>query len=1243
MTSEHLPILMRLRKAWTLLCRAAAALKETPPREGTLEALTPVILGPEDSRRYEQELATAMTNPLVRNIAITGSYGAGKSSLIKTFKANHPEYVYASVSLATFRKEGVITVNSDEIKEHSEEPGQIQKGDGAAGDLIERIEQTIVQQLLYSVSANKLPKTRLKRIVQTSTKRVLAVTALVATGILAGARLYLPLIQTPETLKEDGIIDAIRMIPVLPSLAAVTALFLYALWSIVKSLSGLHIDGWAIKGGKLETLQHGSVLHKNVDEIIYCFQNSSIEVVVIEDLDRFGIQDVFFRLREINAIINQSPQVGRPVRFLYALNDELFAGSEKTKFFDVILPIVPVVNKENSHDKMAELLKLRTFNGTSHLERLDPEMLETICYRIDDMRLIKNIVNEFDLFSQVLMENINLHWNKLFAMTVIKNLHSDQYWGLSKRSGETYAIIAGFTEWRRYRTATLNEERQALENKLATKAQDIAKSLAELRAIVWFDLQQRGGTSSLYILNGHGAQYTLNQFVTDEVFSEFASSTQVQYLSNGSGRMGNQLKTSESLVALKYDYRCSAIETDDSELVSEINEKSRQLSAIQQITLSQALRDGYQEQVQEKLSKHETIRYLLVSGHLDQDYTDYLGHFYGHKIDREDMNLILTLRQGETVDLFTPIANPAKFVKKLSLEHIDRGRGLIADLLSYLCVSYINGDHVKLQMLQKILDDAAEYIRDFLLILDQASHTGTQRPIVRATYSLRPSLFSDALEHLRDKDASSKSRIVFELLDNLSALELQGLHDRKSLIESISELEDVSQIVPKLVQPAGGWTWIKLAGIRFSNLDNTTSTEQLETLIKEDALAPTLEMLRLVASKTIQPGDVPSIVSIQSLLLSQVTGAEVFVNENAAAIILEILSQEKIIPENETSVLFAANLLSEDTDIVQALFNNTDYKILTPEKLPSYLWESAVEQGRLAEPYMVVSLYNIIQQKNYESESLSKTIAEYITSNAVGISERIRLSTDAYEDFAHLVAVDPSFSDATACLLLMGLEIYNPDTLGNRASSARIQMMAEHRILALSPGMIKMVLDQPRTTQTAYFAGWWESIAQTHVEDDIPLGTVMGMFSRGALRLDDAIRLTSRFDADEFTQLSSDVPIFTELARSANHQGVVFPANLSRASALILYHYEPNNQDAAEILIQGIPLMDWASISEVLRRFGNGLETLKPHSRFAIPSSDVTDRILSALHRRRFVSRLDDYTTRAGDKEKRGYVRKNLT
>ncbi|WP_160318667.1 hypothetical protein [Xanthomonas arboricola] len=183
----------------------------------------------------------------------------------------------------------------------------------------------------------------------------------------------------------------------------------------------------------------------------------------------------------------------------------------------------------------------------------------------------------------------------------------------------------------------------------------------------------------------------------------------------------------------------------------------------------------------------------------------------------------------------------------------------------------------------------------FLSILDQASHTGTQRPIVRATYSLRPSLFSDALEYLREKDATSKSKMVFELLDNLSALELQSLPDRKSLIKSISELEDVSQIVPKLVQPAGGWTWIKLAGIRFSNLDNTTSAEQLETLIKEDALAPTLEMLRLVASKTM-PGGVPSIVSIQSLLLSQVTGAEVFVNENAVAIILEILSQEKNYP-----------------------------------------------------------------------------------------------------------------------------------------------------------------------------------------------------------------------------------------------------------------------------------------------------------------------------------------------------------
>jgi hypothetical protein len=80
----------------------------------------------------------------------------------------------------------------------------------------------------------------------------------------------------------------------------------------------------------------------------------------------------------------------------------MFVVGEKTKFFDLIVPVIPVINSENSQEKMMELLNHRTFKSKPLGEHLDRRLMETVCYYIDDLRLVKNIVNEFDMFSNIL-------------------------------------------------------------------------------------------------------------------------------------------------------------------------------------------------------------------------------------------------------------------------------------------------------------------------------------------------------------------------------------------------------------------------------------------------------------------------------------------------------------------------------------------------------------------------------------------------------------------------------------------------------------------------------------------------------------------------------------------------------------------------------------------------------------------------------------------------------------------------
>ena len=101
-------VIGQCKRYWTALVKAVHAARDflaVPSGTNVFEPLTPVLLDPRWSHRYESELLSALRNDQVRNIAITGEYGAGKSSVIRTFVERHPELEFAFISLAAFGKD----------------------------------------------------------------------------------------------------------------------------------------------------------------------------------------------------------------------------------------------------------------------------------------------------------------------------------------------------------------------------------------------------------------------------------------------------------------------------------------------------------------------------------------------------------------------------------------------------------------------------------------------------------------------------------------------------------------------------------------------------------------------------------------------------------------------------------------------------------------------------------------------------------------------------------------------------------------------------------------------------------------------------------------------------------------------------------------------------------------------------------------------------------------------------------
>ena len=80
----------------------------------------------------------------------------------------------------------------------------------------------------------------------------------------------------------------------------------------------------------------------------------------------------------------------------------------------------------------------------------DKNDFETFLYQIsifiDDLRVLKNIVNEFKVYKEIHKNNIKIDYKQLLALIIYKTLNSSDFNNLVKSKGELYTQIKNSLE-----------------------------------------------------------------------------------------------------------------------------------------------------------------------------------------------------------------------------------------------------------------------------------------------------------------------------------------------------------------------------------------------------------------------------------------------------------------------------------------------------------------------------------------------------------------------------------------------------------------------------------------------------------------------------------------------------------------------------------------------------------------------------------------------------------------------------
>lgn len=682
-----------------------------------------------DLKTYEQAIDFAFNNDDVNNIAISGAYGSGKSSIIETYKKSHSGNKYITISLAHFNDD-----NRNNKKESTGNPAIVKKaGEDAKANIITcnnsnietTLERKIINQLIHKVPYEKIPHTGFKLKSNINNKNIILTTIGIIALLVSLCHLLL-FDKWAEYVKhfKVPIIKCIFNITIyqwFPTITAVICLVIISIGIhfIVKAQYNRNIfKSLKFKDAEIELYEDDnteSYFDKYLNDILYIFENCDENVFIFEDLDRFDSVLIFERLREINNLVNfkveqtnieieklnekklKHPKINhfrklksckKHIKFFYLLRDDIFISKERTKFFDFLIPIVPVVDGSNSYEKVLKFFKDDVDNN-----ELETQFLSDLSLYVDDMRLLENIYNEFEIYKNQLNDT-KRNYNKLLALIVYKNIFPKDFADLQLGRSFINAIFKTKTQLVKASIEKIDLEISAKKDYLSLVKNEVAKDLRELNLI--FD-----NDSSRY-----DSRYLYNRSLTVEAKKEKTSREKII-----KDRLANP--DLEKLI----EEEIKKLEKDK-ELLKSSHIKELLNNETGKIAFSAIYKNFLNEKNEYKEVKRNEyfglLKYLVRYGYIDEYYSDYITYFYPESISLQDKNFVISVIEHKPLEFNYELNNPKTIVDRIRIIDFKENEVLNYQLVTYLLNTKKYSEQLECVLLQIKDNKNIEFIYGYL-------------------------------------------------------------------------------------------------------------------------------------------------------------------------------------------------------------------------------------------------------------------------------------------------------------------------------------------------------------------------------------------------------------------------------------------------------------------------------------------------------------------------------------------------
>lgn len=946
---------------------------------------------------YRKALDWALKNRSkfdIKNIALTGPYGSGKSSILKSYitTCTDKDLHFLSISLATFKEEE--SKDSEPQKE----------------DLLRQIELSILQQIFYREEDSSIPDSRFRKIKNYTKNDLRNSTIVLSIFFFSLFNLIYPelLEGLLKTKFPNWLTYVLRYFSLLMSAAGLVVI----IYKSIRVFSGIKLSKLNIQNAEIEISEkvNKSILNHHIDEIIYFFEVTDYNVVIIEDLDRFKQTEIFTKLREINLLLNSSKKIKRSIVFIYAVRDDMFKDqNERTKFFDFVIPVIPVINPSNSSQKLLERKELIEFGISENL-------IDTVSLFIDDMRLLHNIVNEFYLYHQKL--NKGLNQDRLLGIVVYKNMFPKDFTLLSKNEGDLYQAIHNKQQYISIETKKLDERINAVKEDIKVLENLKIKDIKELRYMyLLFFINELPGFKSFNI---DGTDVTPDQMVADKNFDRLISAkAQYRFISYHYGERTSDITTSLSAVEKKVDNRYTyserkkQIEDWNSNRVEAIKHEIQQLelekSRIKNLRVEEVLAKGHLEINISDEKQKRLVATLLRNGFINEDYLDYVSLFYEGSITKEDHQFLINVKSQTATDFNHKLRKISRLIPKINENEFDKEYILNYSLIDEILASS-SYQNIRSKILLKLKDESDVSIKFIEGYLDSGQNIP---PFIWHITKVWTNIWT-FLETKSNFSSERKLRYFKLIIENADVTDIRRLYESEYFKSYLLQQRNFLSIIPQIERLK---KVIETLNIKFTDLDvSETPKDFLQYVLNGKYYTINIQMIKVMLSLSKNFNETDFDTKNYSALLN--SGADIlmeYIHENINDYVKNVyLKLSDNIQDEEEALSELLN--NEDLTLENKLFMIKQVETKIGDL--SLISDLEVHELLLEESKVVPVWDNLYQYYEGNEKQVSDSIVIFIEqSQNSAVLSQTKISTDVtgerkYTDFIIKLITNNKFSDA---------------------------------------------------------------------------------------------------------------------------------------------------------------------------------------------------------------------------------------